>query len=117
MEINVDFIQSALTTGAGLSVAIVMLTQVFKNWFNKSGNRVVSQLLSFLASFILNAVVLLIGLQWNFGLYSEFIVSDVWSWIYMSVFTIGCALIANGAWSYSFVQSILEWIKLLPKNK
>lgn len=114
--ITLDMITGAIYSLAGLSALIVVLTQIFKNWWNKSGVRWVNHLLSFVTSILCNGVVLAIGLVYGVGIYAGFDVNSFMPWLMWTGTTIGCALISNGLWSYDFMKRFLEWLKLLPVN-
>jgi len=114
--ITLDMITGAIYSLAGLSALIVVLTQIFKNWWNKSGVRWVNHLLSFVTSILCNGVVLAIGLIYGVGVYAGFDVNSFMPWLMWTGTTIGCALISNGLWSYDFMKRFLEWLKLLPVN-
>lgn len=114
--ITLDMITGAIYSLAGLSALIVVLTQIFKNWWNKSGIRWVNHLLSFVTSILCNGVVLAIGLIYGVGVYAGFDVNSFMPWLMWTGTTIGCALISNGLWSYDFMKRFLEWLKLLPVN-
>lgn len=113
--ITIDMITGAIYSLAGLSALVVVLTQIFKNWWNKSGKRWVNHLLSFFSAILCNGAVLAIGLIWSVGIYADFDVNSFMSWLMIIGTTAGCGLVANGLWSYNFMKTFLEWLKLMPK--
>lgn len=115
--ITIDMITSAIYSLAGLSALIVVLTQVFKNWWNKAGKRWLNHLLSFVTSILCNGAVLAIGLIWGVGIYAGFDVNSWMSWLMIIGTTAGCGLVSNGLWSYNFMKTFLEWLKLMPTTK
>ena len=73
--------------------------------------------MSFVSAILCNGIVLIIGIFAHTGLWEAF---DYTSWMYWLMWvgtTIGCTGVANGMWSYEFMQKILEWLHLLPKEK
>lgn len=112
--ITIEMLTAGVYTLAGLSAIIVVLTQIFKNTFNKEDKRWFNHLLSLITSILCNGIVLAIGLIWNIGVYAGFNTADFMSWLLLIGTTLGCTLVANGMWSYEFMTSILEWLKLLP---
>lgn len=113
--ITIDMITSAIYSLAGLSALVVVITQVFKNWWNKKDERWLSHLLSFVASLLCNGAVLGIGLIWKIGIYAGFDVNSWMSWLMWAGTTILLTGLGNGLWSYSFMKKFLEWLKLMPK--
>jgi hypothetical protein len=113
--ITIDMITGAIYSLAGLSALVVVLTQIFKDWWNKSGKRWLNHLLSFITSILCNGAVLAIGLIWGVGLYANFDVHAFMPWFMIIGTTAGCGLVANGLWSYNFMKTFLEWLKLMPK--
>lgn len=113
--ITIDMITGAIYSIAGLSALVVVLTQMFKNLWNKEGKRWVSHLISFITSTVCNAVVLGIGLIWNVGIYAGFDSSSFMSWIMIIGTTILMTGVSNGLYSYEFMKTFLEWLKLMPK--
>lgn len=113
--ITLDMITGAIYSLAGLSALVVVLTQIFKNWWNKSGKRWVNHLLSFFSAILCNGAVLAIGLIWGVGMYADFDVNSFMSWLMIIGTTAGCGLVGNGLWSYNFMKTFLEWLKLMPK--
>lgn len=112
--ITVEMIREAIFSFAGLSALIVLLTQIFRNWWNKDGKRWVTHLISFLTSLVCNGIVLGIGLIWKVGVYEAFNVSGWTSWLVFVASTFGMTLVANGTFTYEWVKKILEFIHLLP---
>lgn len=116
-SITIEMITGAIYSLAGLSALIVVLTQIFKNWWNKTGKRWVSHLISFCTSIVCNGIVLGIGLIWKVGIYANFDVHGAYYWLTLVGCILGCTLIANGTYSYETVKKILEWLKLMPKEE
>jgi hypothetical protein len=112
--ITIDMITSAIYSLAGLSALIVVLTQVFKNWWNKAGKRWLNHLLSFVTSILCNGAVLAIGLIWGVGIYAGFDVNSWMSWLMWAGTTVLLTGVANGLYSYDFMKTFLEWLKLMP---
>jgi len=121
--ITIEMLTAAVYSFMGLAALVVALTQIFKNWSaDKKWYKIpVSEnkkwpghLLSFIASFICNACVLGIGLYYNVGIFTAFCLTCLSSWLLFVGSFVCCALVANGTWSYEFMQKILEWIRLLP---
>lgn len=115
--ITIEMISAAIYTVIGLAALVVALTQLLKNWLNKGQKRWVSHLLSFVTSLVCCTVVMLIGAYSGIGIFAAFCMTCVSSWFMFVGTVLGCTGIANGLWTYDFVQKILEWIKLLPKKQ
>lgn len=113
--ITIDMITGAIYSLAGLSALVVVLTQIFKNWWNKSGKRWVNHLLSFVSSILCNGAVLAIGLIWGVGMYADFDVNSFIPWLMWTGTTVLLTGFSNGLWSYDFMKTFLEWLKLMPK--
>lgn len=113
--ITIDMITGAIYSLAGLSALVVVLTQIFKNWWNKSGKRWLNHLLSFFSAILCNGAVLAIGLIQGVGIYAGFDVNSFMSWLMWIGTTILLTGIGNGLWSYNFMKTFLEWLKLMPK--
>jgi len=113
--ITLDMITGAIYSLAGLSALVVVLTQIFKDWWNKSGKRWLNHLLSFITSILCNGAVLAIGLIWGVGMYANFDVHAFMPWLMWSGTTILLTGFANGLYSYDFMKTFLEWLKLFPK--
>ena len=114
--ITIDMITGAIYSLAGLSALCVVLTQIFKNWWNKTGVRWINHLLSFVTSILCNGIVLAIGLVWGIGIYTGFDTNSFMSWLMWVGTTVGIGLTSNGLWSYNFMKKFLEWLRLLPIN-
>lgn len=123
--ITFEMITAAVYSLLGLSALVVALTQILKNWSAKfdwykkakeAGKKWPDHMLSFITSFICTGIVLAIGLGFNIGIFAAFCVTCWTSWAFVAGVIIGMTGMANGAWSYEFMQKILEWIKLLPKQ-
>ena len=121
--ITIEMITAALYSFLGLAALVVVVTQIFKDWASKSswyqkpkaeGKKWPDHLLSFIASLLCTGVVLALGVFMNVGVLAGFCVTCFTSWLMFAGIVIGCTGCANGAWSYEFMQKILEWIKLLP---
>ena len=115
MEITIDMITSSIYSLAGLGALVVVITQVFKNWWNKNNVRWVSHLLSLLASILCNSAVLAVGLIWQTGIYAGFDTSSFMPWLMWIGTTLLLTGIGNGLWSYNFMKKFLDWLKLMPK--
>lgn len=122
--ITFEMLTAAVYSLLGLAALVVALTQVFKNWaahYDWYKNAVAANkkwpghLLSFISSIICVGAVLFIGLYFQVGVFALFCLTCWDSWLMLIGTIIGCTGVANGAWSYEFMQKILEWIKLLPK--
>ena len=113
--ITIDMITSAIYSLAGLSALVVVITQVFKNWWNKKDVRWINHLLSFVVSLLCNAAILAVGLIWHVGIYASFVVSSGMSWLLWVGTTLLLTGLGNGLWSYSFMKKFLDWLKLMPK--
>lgn len=113
--ITIDMITGAIYSLAGLSALVVVITQVFKNWWNKKDERWVSHLLSLIASLLCNGVVLAIGLIWQVGIYSNFDTSSIMSWLMWVGTTLLMTGCSNSLWSFEFMKKFLDWLKLMPK--
>lgn len=122
--ITFEMLTSAVYSYIGLAALVVALTQVLKNamanrqWYKKAieaNKKWPGHLLSFASSFICVVAVLIIGLHFQVGVFSMFCLDCFDSWLLLIGVIIGCTGMANGTWSYDFVKSLLEWIKLLPK--
>ena len=109
----------------GLAALVVVLTQIFKNgfvnveWYKKAkeaGKKWPDHMFAFISSFICNAAVLGIGLYFGIGVFSAFCLACLSSWLLFIGSFICCGFVANGQWSYEFMQKVLEWIKLLPSQ-
>jgi hypothetical protein len=107
-------ITSAVYELAGLSALVVVLTQIFKDWWNKDGKRWLNHLLSFVASLLCNGAVLGIGLIWGIGLYADFDFHAFMPWLMWTGTTLLCTGVANGLYSYDFMKTFLDWLKLMP---
>lgn len=114
--ITLDMITGAIYSLAGLSALVVVLTQIFKNWWNKSGKRWLSHLLSFVSALLCNGGVLACGLIWGIGIYAGFDVNSFMPWLMWIGTTVLLTGLSNGTWSYDFMKRFLEWLKLLPVN-
>ena len=112
--ITIDMITGAIYSLAGLSALVVVLTQIFKNWWNKSGKRWVNHLLSFFSSILCNGAVLAIGLIYGIGIYAGFDVNSFMPWFMWAGTTILLTGVANGLYSYDFMRTFLEWLRLIP---
>jgi hypothetical protein len=116
---------AAVYSFMGLAALVVVLTQIFKNGFGKAewykkakeaGKKWPDHMFAFISSFICNAAVLGIGLYFGIGVFTAFCLTCLSSWLLFIGSFICCGFVANGEWSYEFMQKILEWIKLLPKQ-
>jgi len=121
--ITIEMLTAAVYSFMGLAALVVALTQVFKNWFanvswykkaKEGGKKWADHLLAFAASLVCNGAVLGIGLYYGIGIFTAFCVACLSSWLLFIGSFICCAFVANGQWSYEFMQKVLEWIKLLP---
>lgn len=121
--ITIEMLTAAVYSFMGLAVLVVALTQLFKNWSanaswykkaKEKGKKWADHLLAFIASFICNGAVLGIGLYFGVGIFTAFCLTCLSSWLLFIGSFISCGFVANGQWSYEFMQKILEWIKLLP---
>ena len=121
--ITVEMLTAAVYSFMGLAALVVVLTQIFKNGFGKSewykkakeaGKKWPDHMFAFISSFICNAAVLGIGLYFGIGVFTAFCLTCLSSWLLFIGSFICCGFVANGEWSYEFMQKILEWIKLLP---
>ena len=113
-----ELLSAAVYTLVGIAALIVVLTQMVKNlvWKNgKEEKRWVNHLISFCVATVCNFIVLWIGMTYGVGIYAVFSLASLTDWIFFSGVIIGSTGIANGLWSYEFMQKFLEWIKLLPK--
>lgn len=123
--ITIEMLTEAVYSFMGLAALVVVLTQLFKNWSEnaswykkakESGKKWADHMLAFIASFICNGIVLGIGLYFGIGIFTAFCLTCLSSWLLFIGSFICCAFVANGEWSYEFMQKILEWIKLLPAS-
>jgi hypothetical protein len=123
--ITVEMLTAAVYSFMGLAALVVVLTQIFKNGFGKAewykkakeaGKKWPDHMFAFISSFICNAAVLGIGLYFGIGVFTAFCLTCLSSWLLFIGSFICCGFVANGEWSYEFMQKILEWIKLLPKQ-
>lgn len=121
--ITIEMLTAAIYSFMGLAALVVALTQIFKNGFSKAewykkakeaGKKWPDHMFSFISSFICNAAVLGIGLYFGIGIFTAFCLTCLSSWLLFIGSFICCGFVANGEWSYEFMQKILEWIKLLP---
>jgi len=121
--ITVEMLAAAVYSFMGLAALVVVLTQIFKNGFGKAewykkaketGKKWPDHMFAFISSFICNAAVLGIGLYFGIGVFTAFCLTCLSSWLLFIGSFICCGFVANGEWSYEFMQKILEWIKLLP---
>lgn len=121
--ITIEMLTAAVYSFMGLAALVVALTQLFKNWsanaswYKKAKSedkKWPDHLLAFIASFICNAAVLGIGLYFGIGIFTAFCLACLSSWLLFIGSFICCGFVANGEWSYEFMQKVLEWIKLLP---
>lgn len=121
--ITVEMLTAAVYSFMGLAALVVVLTQIFKNGFGKAewykktkeaGKKWPDHMFAFISSFICNAAVLGIGLYFGIGVFTAFCLTCLSSWLLFIGSFICCGFVANGEWSYEFMQKILEWIKLLP---
>lgn len=121
--ITIEMLTAAIYSFMGLAALVVVLTQIFKNgfanaeWYKKAkeaGKKWPDHMFAFISSFICNAAVLGIGLYFGIGVFSAFCLACLSSWLLFIGSFICCGFVANGEWSYEFMQKILEWIKLLP---
>ena len=117
---------AALFSVMGLGALIVALTQVFKKlvgnaeWYKKAmaaEKKWPGHLLAFIASILCVGGVVAVGLIWNVGIFSAFCVTCFTSWLNAVALVILFTGFANGMWSYEFIQKILEWLNLMPKDK
>ena len=121
--ITIEMLTAAVYGFMGLAALVVALTQVFKNWFANAdwykkvkdgGKKWADHMFAFIASFLCNAAVLGVGLYFGIGIFAAFCLTCLSSWLLFIGSFICCGFVANGEWSYEFMQKILEWIKLLP---
>ena len=121
--ITIEMLTAAVYSFMGLAALVVVLTQIFKNafakveWYKKAkdaGKKWPDHMFAFISSFICNAAVLGIGLYFGIGIFTAFCLACLSSWLLFIGSFISCGFVANGQWSYGFMQKILEWIKLLP---
>lgn len=114
--ITFEMLTAAIYSLVGLAALVTAVTQIFKNLWSKADKKWVNHLLSFIASIICCGAVLFIGANWGIGVFAAFCFACLDSWLMFIGTVIGCALIANGLWTYDYMQKVLEWINLLPKN-
>lgn len=123
--ITIEMLTAAIYSFMGLAALVVVLTQIFKNgfanaeWYKKAkeaGKKWPDHMFAFISSFICNAAVLGIGLYFGIGVFSAFCLACLSSWLLFIGSFICCGFVANGQWSYEFMQKVLEWIKLLPSQ-
>ena len=121
--ITIEMLTAAVYGFMGLAALVVALTQVFKNWsanadwYKKAkdgGKKWPDHMFASVASFLCNAAVLGIGLYYGIGIFAAFCLACLSSWLLFIGSFICCGFVANGQWSYEFMQAVLEWIKLLP---
>lgn len=121
--ITIEMLTAAVYSFMGLAALVVALTQIFKNcfanadWYKKAKEnkkKWADHLLAFIASFVCNAAVLGIGIYFGIGVFTAFCLTCLSSWLLFIGSFICCAFVANGEWSYEFMQKVLEWIRLLP---
>lgn len=121
--ITIEMLTAAVYSFMGLAALVVALTQIFKNcfanadWYKKAKEnkkKWADHLLAFIASFVCNAAVLGIGIYFGIGVFTAFCLTCLSSWLLFIGSFICCAFVANGEWSYDFMQKVLEWIRLLP---
>ena len=121
--ITIEMLTAAVYGFMGLAALVVALTQVFKNWFanadwykkvKSEGKKWADHMFAFIASFLCNAAVLGVGLYFGVGIFAAFCLTCLSSWLLFIGSFICCGFVANGQWSYEFMQKVLEWIKLLP---
>jgi len=115
--ITIDMITSAIYSLAGLSALVVVITQIFKNWWNKEDKKWINHLLSLIASLLCNGIVLIIGLIWQVGIYAEFSFGSGMSWLMWIGTTLLMTGCSNSLWSFDFMKKFLDWLKLMPKQK
>lgn len=114
--ITFEMLTAAIYSLMGLAALVTVLTQIFKNLCSKNDKKWVNHLLSFVASAICCGAVLFIGSYWGIGVFAAFCFSCLDSWLMFFGTFIGCALIANGLWTYDYMKAVLDWLKLLPSK-
>lgn len=106
---------------AGVAALVVALTQFLKNKFNFDekypDKKLPKQLLSVVASIICCFIALGVGLWTNEGCFANFCIDCLSSWVGFVGTVIFCTGFANGLWTYDFIEKILGFINLLPKDK
>lgn len=106
---------------AGVAALTVALTQWSKNIFHIDekypGKKWPSQLLSFASSVICCFLAVGIGVLTNVGCFAEFAFNSVESWFTFLGTVVFCTGFANGLWTYTFMEKILGFLKLIKSKK
>lgn len=101
-------------TYAAIAALVVLVCQLFSNWFNLSGQ--IKQYVSWGISVVITAIAVVLGIFVDFGAFAGFDVASWYDWIQAIAVAIGCGLVANGLYDWDVIQSFLEKLGLMNKK-
>lgn len=96
---------------AAISALVVLVCQLFSNWFNLSGQ--VKQYVSWGVSVVIAAIAVLLGACLDFGAFAGWEVANWYDWLQAIAVAIGCGLVANGLYDWEVIQKFLKALGLL----
>lgn len=112
-----ELIDGIITDILGTGLLIVFLVQRMKMIFH-TDDKWKSHLFSFIASTLINLIVLGLGLMFDIGLFKVFNPADAYHYWMLLLYIFICAICASGMYSFSFIKNLLSWLDMkVTKNK
>lgn len=112
-----ELVDGIITVIFGTGLLIVFLVQRMKIIFHTE-TRWKSHLFSFIASILINLIVLGLGLIFDIGLFKVFNPANAYHYWMLLLYIFICAICANGMYSFSFIKNLLSWLDMkVTKNK
>ena len=112
-----EIFDGIITDIFGTSVLIVFLVQRMKIIFHTE-DRWKSHLFGFIASLLINLILLCLGLIFDIGLFKVFNPKDVYHYWLILIYILICTICASGMYSFSFIKNLLSWLDMnVTKNK
>lgn len=112
-----EIFDGIITDILGTSLLIVFLVQRMKMIFHTE-IRWKSHLFSFIASTLINLIVLGLGLVFDIGLFKVFNPADAYHYWLLLLYIFICTICASGMYSFSFIKNLLSWLDMkVTKNK
>ena len=112
-----EIFDGIITDILGTSLLIVFLVQRMKMIFHTE-IKWKSHLFSFIASTLINLILLSLGLVFGICLFKIFDPTNAYHYWLLLLYIFICTVCANGMYSFSFIKSLLSWLDMkVTKNK